>query len=165
MVSTSASDANSLDRLTAGRVHRNLSASQLVAVSLARGESKLAANGALVAYTGSRTGRSPKDKFTVQDDRTRDKVNWGRVNQPFDSAKFDALLERVVTYLADRDVYVQDLFGGADPDYRLPVQIASEYAWHSLFVRQLFLRPSAEELKTHKPEFTVIAALEFEAVP
>jgi phosphoenolpyruvate carboxykinase (ATP) len=165
MVSTSASDANWLDRLTAGRVHRNLSASQLVAVSLARGESKLAANGALVAYTGSRTGRSPKDKFTVQDDRTRDKVNWGRVNQPFEAAKFDALLERVVAYLANRDVYVQDLFGGADPAYRLPVQIASEYAWHSLFVRQLFLRPSAEELKTHKPEFTVIAAPEFEAVP
>ncbi len=165
MVSTSASDANWLDRLTPGRVHRNLSASQLVAVSLAHGESKLAANGALVAYTGSRTGRSPRDKFTVQDDRTRDKVNWGRVNQPFEAAKFDALLERVVAYLADRDVYVQDLFGGADPAYRLPVQIASEYAWHSLFVRQLFLRPSAEELKTHKPEFTVIAAPEFEAVP
>ena len=165
MVSTSASDANWLDRLTPGRVHRNLSASQLVAVSLARGESKLAANGALVAYTGSRTGRSPKDKFTVQDDRTRDKVNWGRVNQPFDPAKFDALLERVIAYLADRDIYVQDLFGGADPAYRLPVQLTSEYAWHSLFVRQLFLRPSAEELKAHKPEFTVIAAPEFEAVP
>ena len=165
MVSTSASDANWLDRLTPGRVHRNLSASQLVAVSLAHGESKLAANGALVAYTGSRTGRSPRDKFTVQDDRTRDKVNWGRVNQPFEPAKFDALLERVAAYLADRDVYVQDLFGGADPEYRLPVQIASEYAWHSLFVRQLFLRPSTEELKTHKPEFTVIAAPEFEAVP
>jgi phosphoenolpyruvate carboxykinase (ATP) len=157
--------AQIFDRLTSSRIHRNLSVPQLVAVSLARGESKLAANGALVAYTGARTGRSPKDKFTVQDERTRDRVNWGRVNQPFEAAKFDALLERVLDHLADRDLYSQDLFAGADTHYRLPVEIISEYAWHALFVRQLFLRPTPQELATHTPQFTVIAAPEFEGVP
>ncbi len=154
-----------LSRLSEARIHRNLSVPQLVAVSLARGESKFAANGALVAYTGARTGRSPKDKFIVQDDRVRDRVNWGRVNQPFDTAKFDALLERVLDHLAGRDLYVQDLFAGADTRYRLPVEIVSEYAWHALFVRQLFLRPTPQELEHHVPQFTVIAAPEFEAVP
>ncbi len=158
-------NAELLNRLTTARIHRNLSVPQLVAVSLARGESKLAANGALVAYTGARTGRSPKDKFTVQDDRTRELVNWGRVNQPFDPAKFDALLDRVLEYLKGRDLYVQDLFAGADTRYRMPVQVMSEYAWHALFVRQLFLRPTPQELAQHVPDFTVIAAPEFEAVP
>ena len=154
-----------LQQLNSAKVQRNLSVSQLVAVSLARGESKLAANGALVAYTGARTGRSPKDKFIIQDDVTRERVNWGKVNQPFEPAKFDALLERVLAHLAGRDVYVQDLFAGADITYRMPVQILAEYAWHALFVRQLFLRPTPEELAAHVPEFTVIAAPEFEAVP
>jgi phosphoenolpyruvate carboxykinase (ATP) len=157
--------ASLLDRLPQSRVHRNLSASQLIAVSLARGESRLAANGALVAYTGARTGRSPRDKFIIHDASTESKVNWGRVNQPFDAARFDALLQRVLQHLSGRDVYLQDLFAGADPRYRMPVQILSEYAWHALFVRQLFLRPTAEELASHVPEFTVIAAPEFEAVP
>jgi phosphoenolpyruvate carboxykinase (ATP) len=154
-----------IDRLNGARIHRNLSVPQMVAVSLARGESKLAANGALVAYTGARTGRSPKDKFIIHDDRTRDRVNWGKVNQPFDAAKFDALLERVLAHLAGRDLYVQDLFAGADTKYRLPVQFISEYTWHALFVHQLFLRPTPDELAKHAPEFTVIAAPEFEAVP
>ena len=160
-----ASGPQMLHQLHGAKVHRNLSVPQLVAVSLARGESKLAANGALVAYTGARTGRSPKDKFIVQDDVTRERVNWGKVNQPFEPAKFDALLERVIAHLAGRDLYIQDLFAGADPTYRMPVQMIAEYAWHALFVRQLFLRPTPEELATHVPEFTVIAAPEFEAVP
>jgi len=154
-----------LAQLSQARIHRNLSVPQLVAVSLARGESKLAANGALVAYTGARTGRSPRDKFTIQDERTQNRVNWGRVNQPFDRAKFDTLLQRVLTHLVGRDLYLQDLFAGADPRYRMPVEIISEYAWHALFVRQLFLRPTPEELTAHVPEFTVIAAPEFESVP
>lgn len=165
MSSKEASRAKLAAFLQGARIHRNLSASQLIAVSLARRESKLAANGALVAYTGSRTGRSPKDKFIVQDEVTKNRVNWGRVNQPFESGKFDALLDRVLAHLSSRDLYVQDLFAGADPTYRIPVQFMAEYAWHALFVRQLFLRPTAAELVVHKPEFTVIAAPEFDAVP
>jgi phosphoenolpyruvate carboxykinase (ATP) len=106
-----------------------------------RGEGRLASNGALVAMTGARTGRSPRDKFTVEDDQTRDRVDWGKVNQPFPPEKFEALLQRVLRHMAERDLYIMDLAAGADPTYRLPIQVICEYAWHALFVRQLFVRP------------------------
>lgn len=146
-------------------VHRNLSTPQLVEAAIARGEGRLASNGALVALTGARTGRSPKDKFTIEDDGTRNKVNWGKVNQRFDPVKFEALLDRVVKHMAERDLYVMDLYAGADPAYRLPVTVIAEYAWHALFVKQLFVRPLLAELGKHVAEFTVIAAPEFEAIP
>jgi phosphoenolpyruvate carboxykinase (ATP) len=155
-----------LQRLTEGlNAHRNLSTAQLVETAIARGEGRLAANGALVAMTGARTGRSPRDKFTVEDDQTRERVHWGKVNQPFPKDKFDALLERVLRHMAERDLYVMDLAAGADPTYRLPIQVICEYAWHALFVKDLFVRPTAEELAHHVPEFTVIAAPEFEGMP
>jgi phosphoenolpyruvate carboxykinase (ATP) len=146
-------------------VHRNLSTPQLVEAAIARGEASLADNGALVALTGARTGRSPRDKFIVRDADTSDTVDWGKVNQPFDPARFEALLTRVVAHMRERDLYVLDLYAGADPHYRLPVQIIAEYAWHALFVKQLFVRVAADELAGHQPEFTVIAAPEFEGVP
>ncbi|HEY1809983.1 MAG TPA: phosphoenolpyruvate carboxykinase (ATP) [Acidobacteriaceae bacterium] len=155
-----------LQRLTEGlHAHRNLSTAQLVETAITRGEGRLAANGALAAMTGRRTGRSPRDKFTVEDDHTRERVHWGKVNQPFPQDRFDALLERVLRHMAERDLFVMDLAAGADPAYRLPIQMICEYAWHALFVKQLFVRPSAEELAHHVPEFTVIAAPEFEAIP
>jgi phosphoenolpyruvate carboxykinase (ATP) len=155
-----------LQRLTEGlNAHRNLSTAQLVETAIARGEGRLAANGALVAMTGRRTGRSPRDKFAVEDDQTRERVHWGKVNQPFPQDKFDSLLERVLRHMAERDLYVMDLAAGADPAYRLPIQVICEYAWHALFVKDLFVRPTAEELAHHVPEFTVIAAPEFEGVP
>ena len=150
--------------LSEGRTHFNLSPAVLVEHSARRNEAKLAANGAIVGYT-NRTGRSPKDKFIVQDEVTANSVAWGAVNAPFEPEKFDALYARVMEHLRGRDLYVQDLFCGADPAYRLPVRIVNEYAWHNLFVRQLFLRPTAEELKNHRPEFTVISAPEFKADP
>jgi len=155
-----------LKRLSEGlHAHRNLSTAQLVETSIARGEGRLAANGALVAYTGARTGRSPRDKFTIEDAETRERVHWGKVNQPFPPEKFHALLVRVLRHMAERDLYIMDLAAGADPAYRLPIQAICEYAWHALFAKQLFIRPSGEELAAHTPEFTVIAAPEFEAVP
>ena len=150
--------------LSEGRTHFNLSPAVLVEHSVRRNEAKLAANGAIVGYT-NRTGRSPKDKFVVKDETTAHTVNWGAVNQPFEPERFDALYERVMEHLRGRELYVQDLFCGADPAYRLPVRIVNEYAWHNLFVRQLFIRPTAEELRHHRPEFTVIAAPEFKADP
>jgi phosphoenolpyruvate carboxykinase (ATP) len=152
--------------LTEGpHVHRNLSTPQLVETAIARGEASLAANGALVALTGSRTGRSPRDKFTVEDEQTRERVDWGKVNQPFPPEKFEALLARVLRHMAERDLYVMDLYAGADGDYRLPITVVCEYAWHALFVKQLFVRPEWSGLERHAAEFTVIAAPEFEAVP
>src|SRR6266853_6204097 len=150
--------------LSDGRTHFNLSPALLVEHSVRRNEAKLAANGALVGYT-NRTGRSPKDKFIVKDETTARTVAWGAVNAPMEPEKFDALYERVMEHLRGRELFVQDLFCGADPAYRLPVRIVNEYAWHNLFVRQLFLRPTAEELKSHHAEFTVIAAPEFKADP
>jgi phosphoenolpyruvate carboxykinase (ATP) len=147
------------------QVSTNLPVAQLIETALARGEARLASNGALVAYTGSRTGRSPKDKFTVDDQLTHSLVDWGKVNRPFSPERFEALLERVTIHMLERDRFVQDLYCGADPAYRLPIRIISEYAWHALFVNQLFVRPEPGELATHQPEFTVIAAPEFLAIP
>jgi phosphoenolpyruvate carboxykinase (ATP) len=147
------------------QVHRNLPVSQLVETTLMRGEGRLAANGALVAYTGARTGRSPRDKFTVDDETTHAVVDWGRVNQPISSDRFEAMLQRVAHHMRERDLFVEDLYSGADPAYRLPIRVIAEYAWHALFVRQLFVRPDPAELATHEPEFTVITAPEYEAVP
>jgi phosphoenolpyruvate carboxykinase (ATP) len=143
----------------------NLPAGQLVAISLSRGESRLASNGALVAYTGLRTGRSPRDKFTVDDATTHSVVDWGRVNQPFSVDKFDEIFERVTRHMKERELFIEDLYCGADPAYRLPVRVIAEYAWHALFVKQLFIRPTEAERATHTPEFTVIASPEFEADP
>src|SRR5437879_4211242 len=150
--------------LSEGRTYFNLSPALLVEHSIRRNEAKLASNGAIVGYT-NRTGRSPKDKFVVKDEMTAHSVAWGAVNAAFEPEKFDALYARVMEHLRGRELYVQDLFCGADPAYRLPVRIVNEYAWHNLFVRQLFLRPTPEELKSHHAEFTVIAAPEFKADP
>jgi phosphoenolpyruvate carboxykinase (ATP) len=157
---------NKLRDLAAGaNVRLNLSTAELVDAAVARGNATLAANGALVALTGDRTGRSPRDKFIVEDDETRQRVDWGKVNQPFSAARFQALLDRVTAHLRERDLYVNDLYAGADPAYRLPIRVIAEYAWHALFVKQLFIRPEPGELASHTPEFTVIAAPEFEADP
>ena len=147
-----------------GKVHRNLNAAPLVEIAIRRGEARLASNGGLVAYTG-RTGRSPKDKFTVKDELTADRVHWGAINQPFEREKFDALYDKVVEHLRDRELFVQDLFAGADPQYRLPVRVITEHAWQSLFARQLFIRPTAQELQSHQPDFLVVAAPEVHADP
>ena len=101
----------------------------------------------------------------VRDAITDDKIAWGSVNQPISPDLFDALYERVLDYLRGKELFVQDLFCGADPKYRLPIQVINEYAWHNLFARQLFVRPSAEELKTHRPQFTIVAAPSFLADP
>jgi phosphoenolpyruvate carboxykinase (ATP) len=160
------SQAEALRELAVGpQVHTNLPVAQLVESALVRGESHLAANGALVAYTGSRTGRSPKDKFIVDDEVTHTQVHWGRVNLAISPERFGALLERVCEHMRGRERFVQDLYCGADPTYRLPIRVIAEYAWQTLFVRQLFVRPGAAELAALAPEFTVIAAPEFEAVP
>jgi phosphoenolpyruvate carboxykinase (ATP) len=147
------------------KVHRNLFPAPLAEAALRNGEAELAARGSLVAETGKRTGRSPKDKFTIKDALTEHRVAWGSANLPFPPDRFDALYERVLDYLKGKELFVQDLYCGADPKYRLPIQVINQYAWHNLFVRQLFIRPTLEELKTHKPEFTILSAPGFKADP
>ena len=153
------------DLLAQKNVLRNLSTPKLVEAAMRNGEGVLSSRGALVAETGKRTGRSPKDKFTVKDAITENKVDWGLANLPFSADRFDALYDHVLEYLQDKQVYVQDLFCGADPRYQLPIQVINEFAWHNLFVHQLFIRPTTGELKTHKPEFTIVSAPGFLADP
>ena len=151
--------------LKSDKTYRNLHSGVLVEHAVRRGEGLLADNGALVAYTGKYTGRSVKDKFTVKDQITAELVNWGDHNQPFDPEKFDALFDRVVASLRGKELFVQDLYAGADPKYRLPIRVINEYAWHNLFVRALFVRPTEEELKTHRAEFTIVSSPEFQGDP
>jgi ATP-dependent phosphoenolpyruvate carboxykinase len=120
------------------QVYWNLGTAALVGNAIRRREGLLAAGGAFVVRTGQYTGRSPDDKFVVQEPSTQDRIWWGPVNRPFDSARFDALYGRLLAYLQGSDLYVQDCFAGADPDHRIPIRIITEYAWHNLFARQLF---------------------------
>src|ERR687893_983191 len=149
-----------------GAVHENLPPARLVEASVRRREGRLAGNGALVAKTGKRTGRSPKDRFIVEDDLTRERVDWGAVNKPFSAQAFEALLDKAMSYLGNlEEFYVVDAYAGADPRYRLNLQVATEYAWHALFAHQLFRRPSSKELEDFEPEWTVISVPEFLAEP
>ncbi len=151
-------------RRSAG-IFRQLAPSVLVEHSLRRGEGRLTSSGALCVSTGERTGRSPRDRFLVEEASVSDEIWWGEVNRPFSPQAFDLLHRKVATYLQNRSLYVFDGFAGADPDYRLPIRIITEYAWHSLFAHQLFVRPTPQELDVHQPEFTVISVPGFLADP
>ncbi len=146
-------------------VHRNLGPAHLIEEAIARREGLLAASGPLVVRTGHYTGRSPSDKFIVRDQITERHVDWGPVNQPLDPEHFRLLYAKFLAYLQGRDLFVQDCFAGADPDYRLPIRVITERAWHSLFARQLFVAPAPGELAGHEPQFTLLFAPVFHANP
>lgn len=148
-----------------GKLHINLPVSQLVEHAILRKEAVLTESGAICATTGAFTGRSPKDKFIVQEPSVDGHIDWGSVNQPMEPEKFERLLKRLQTYLAEKELYIFDGFAGADPAYRFAIRVINEYAWQNLFVHQLFIRPSKEELETHEPEFTVVCAPDFKADP
>ena len=140
-------------------VRQNLSVPILVEKILSRKEGVLSATGAVMATTGAYTGRSPKDRFIVKDDVSENLVDWGSVNQPISEETFDRLYDKVAAHLNKQDeIFSFKGFAGADQNYRLPVEVINEYAWHNLFARQLFITPSEEELTNHIPEFTVINA-------
>ena len=149
---------------TDGRVHYNLHASDLYRESIQRGEAELSSDGALVAYTGQHTGRSPKDKFIVRDENTQAAVWWGG-NSPMEPEAFERLHADFIAHAAERDLFVQDLVGGADPVQNLPVRVVTELAWHSLFIRTLLIRPEASELESFVPEMTIIDLPSFRADP
>src|SRR5437660_4122130 len=151
--------------LNPGRVRENLSASELTELALARGEGLLSDRGALVAYTGARTGRSPRDRFLVADPSTRDQLWWGPINRPIEPAVFDRLHDRVRAYLQGRDLFVFDGWACADPRHRLRVRVVAEQAWHTLFARCLLLRPPAGELPHAAPQLTILAAAGMSADP
>jgi phosphoenolpyruvate carboxykinase (ATP) len=152
--------------LTGKNVFHDLPVSQLVERSLERKEGTLSSTGALLATTGKYTGRSPKDKYLVEEPSVKDKINWGSTNQPISEDLFGNLYTKVLAYLETKDeIYVSKNFAGADKAYQLPIQVINEYAWHNLFARQLFIQPTEEELATHESQFTVISAPGFKADP
>ena len=122
-------------------IYENLTVEELISSALERNEGEISSNGALLVKTGKRTGRSPLDRFIVEDESTKDTVDWGEVNRPFDSQAFINLWEKVDAYLDERDTFVSSLHVGEHLDYYVPVKIRTEWAWHNLFAKQMFIRP------------------------
>ena len=150
--------------LTNAKVYWNLDNISLIDLAVERNEGFLSSHGALVTETGERTGRSPNDKFIVDEATTNQDVNWGDVNISTDRAVFDRLKVQVIEYLSAREsLFVQDLYCGAEESEALPIRVINQNAWHNAFARNMFVRPTDEQLETHKPQFTVYHAPHFEA--
>ncbi len=143
----------------------NLNTPALYEHVVSRGEGLVAHLGPLVVRTGQHTGRAPNDKFIVREPTSADKVWWGQVNRPFELDRFERLYQRVRAYLQGKDLYVQDCFAGADPEYRIPIRVVTETAWHNLFAHNLFIQATPEELQVHEPQFTVLNVPNFHADP
>ena len=144
----------------------NLPDEALIEEAVFKNEGHLSFQGPLIVNTGKHTARAANDKYVVMEQDSSDDVWWGVYNRPISYEKFNTLLMRMQAYLQGEDVYVQDCYACADPDYRLPIRIITEYAWHSLFARNMFITTqNRDELKRHVPEFTIIALPKFKADP
>jgi len=144
----------------------NLPSEALYEEIIFRGEGKLSHQGPILVNTGKHTARAANDKFIVREADTAPQVWWGEYNRPFETKKFETLFARLQGFLQGRDLFIQDCFGGADQNYRLPIRIITEYAWHSLFARNMFILPETnEDYRRHVPQFTVICVPSFQAYP
>ena len=144
----------------------NLPVESLYEEAVFRGEGAIVAGGPFVVNTGKHTARSANDKFVVREVSSEGNVWWGVYNRPFEPSKFEVLYDRMLGFLQGRDAFVQDVYAGADSNYRLPVRIVTELAWHGMFARNMFILPeSLEEYKRFVPEFTIIAMPSFKGAP
>ena len=148
-----------------GVVHANLTAPMLVTHALRRDEGRLSAEGALIVKTGIHTGRSVADRFSVDHPEISGDIWWRHGNQKLDVAHFEILKGRVQAYLQGRELFTQDLYAGADPAHRVRVRLVSTEAWHTLFARNMFIRPSETELETFEPDYVILHAPNFQADP
>jgi phosphoenolpyruvate carboxykinase (ATP) len=148
-----------------GTVFWNLTPTELVEHAVRRGEGILVEGGPFNAVTSPHTGRSPNDKFVVRDENSEADVWWGKVNQPISPEHYDALRADVLAHLEGQELYVRDMWAGADPEYRLAVRLVTPNAWHNLFANNMFRRPGDEELEEMLPGFTILHAPEYEADP
>ncbi len=157
-------DQNSLFNLR--KVYWNLPLEALYEEAIFRSEGKITLQGPFVVNTGKHTARAANDKFIVRESSSEDDIWWGQYNRPYAPEKFNDLFNRVQGYLQGRDLFVQDCYAGADPEYRLPVRIITELAWHSMFARNMFIVPQTnDEYRRFVPEFTLIALPEFKSFP
>ncbi|WP_224484975.1 phosphoenolpyruvate carboxykinase (ATP) [Robertkochia aurantiaca] len=146
-------------------VKYQLDPQELHEITVSKGMGETVSSGALAINTGEFTGRSPKDRFIVKDDVTKDQVWWGNINIPFDPQKFDDLYDKVVAYLSGKELFVRDCYACAHEDYRMNIRVVNEYPWSNLFAYNMFLRPDESELEDFDPEWTVINAPGFMADP
>ncbi|SEA46358.1 phosphoenolpyruvate carboxykinase (ATP) [Bizionia paragorgiae] len=147
------------------KVRYQLSSDELHAITIEKGQGVESSTGALAVNTGEFTGRSPLDRFIVKDEVTKDRVWWGNINIPFDADKFDKLYDKVTNYLSEKEVFVRDSYACAEEAYRLNIRVITEFPWSNMFANNMFLRPTAEELKDFTPEWTIVNAPSFMAVP
>lgn len=144
----------------------NLPTESLYEEIVFRSEGHIAHNGPVIVPSGKHTARAAQDKFVVREASTEEGIWWGEYNRPYGREKFDELFTRLQGFVQGRDLFVQDCYAGAHPDYRIPIRVITELAWHSLFSRNMFILPqSAEEYRTHVPQFTVVALPSFKAFP
>ena len=146
-------------------VYRNLCPAELTEHALRRGEGVLMPTGALCVNTGKYTGRSPDDKFIVDSAGVHDEIAWGKVNKPISQERFDAIYEKMIAYLQNREIFIFDGFAGADHKYRKAFRIVNELASENLFIHQLLLRPEKSELENFEADYTLIAAPGFKCIP
>jgi phosphoenolpyruvate carboxykinase (ATP) len=152
--------------INSNNIHWNLSSEELVDICLKQNLGKLTNTGALAVNTGKFTGRSPKDRFIVEDDVSKNRVWWdGNINQPFDEEKFNKLYDKVVAYLSEKELYVRDAFAVADKRYQANIRVVTELPWVSLFAYNMFISPTNNELNSFSPEWTVLQAPFFKANP
>jgi phosphoenolpyruvate carboxykinase (ATP) len=148
------------------KVYWNLTTEALYEEIIFRNEAQISLAGPIIVNTGKHTARAANDKFIVRESTTEKNIWWGEYNRPYATVKFDELYNRLQGFLQGRDIFVQDCYGGADPNYRLPIRVITELAWHSLFARNMFIKPKTnEEYRRHVPEFTVICVPSFKSFP
>ena len=147
-------------------VHHNLSTPALYEEAIRRGEGQVGHLGPMVVSTGKYTGRSADDKFVVREPSSEDQIWWGKINRPFEPVAFDNVLHALRAYLQNREVFVQDCYAGADPEYRVAVRVITEHAWHNLFARNMFIRElDPDVLARFEPDVTVVHCPDFQADP
>ncbi|WP_420401060.1 phosphoenolpyruvate carboxykinase (ATP) [Flagellimonas sp.] len=144
-------------------VHYQLSPKELHGLTIEKKMGKEASSGALAVNTGEFTGRSPMDRFIVKDNITEEKIWWGNINIPFEPEKFDKLYDKVINYLNEKELFVRDCYACAEDDYKLNIRVINEYPWSNMFAYNMFIRPTAEELESFDPEWTVVNAPGFMA--
>jgi phosphoenolpyruvate carboxykinase (ATP) len=148
-----------------GKLYRNLSVPLLIEIAIYRREGNLSSTGAFSVKTGKFTGRSPDDKYIVDDEYTHNSVHWSKVNHSISEENFEKIFTRMKKYVEDKEFFIFDGFVGADNKTRLPIRVITDKAWHNLFATQIFIRPTSREIESHEPEFTLLSVNDFKTIP